>query len=506
MRNFCLKPRHLAFAATAILAVHPTLWLINTWQDPSYDSHGFWLFLAAVGLFLWSVRSPLAPDTNRQAGGHEAIAISLLIVTSFVRLAGQILAINILGATALIIDVYALGILCRLPERQNAVSPGWLAFVFALSLPFANLLQRTAGYVLQLVSAHGARSLMGLFADVEGSGIRILVNGQEIFVDLPCAGTGCILWLLLFFGILMTLRRPALFSGFLGLFGVLLCAYVVNTLRITLLAVGIAWPAAVGHLDLLAQPWHDLLGIAVLVIGGFLPLCAVASRMSSGGAFSPMRYVPRLAVPENWRPGISLLFLIGALIIVNLPQKPVDVAETPRQPLALPAAIDQAVGRPVALSDRETRYFTQFGGQAAKMRYGENTLLVIETSAPLRHLHNPADCLRGMGLDVRYASLEYGVLPAAVYYATEPNGREWRVAASFVSDRGDFATSVPEAIWRWVRQPDTRWRMVQRITPANCEYETDARQWDRAVAAALDLRHAPDLLQASTLTRKELPE
>ncbi len=511
MRTHFTQPKNLAFLATAILALHPILWLVNTWQDPSYDSHGFWIFLTAAGLFFWSFRSPLTENRAGQKSIHENTAIALLILTSFIRLAGQMLAINILGAMALIIDVYALGILCRLPERQNAISPGWLAFVFAISLPFANLLQRTAGYVLQLVSAHGARNVMGLFADVEGSGIRMLLNGREILVDLPCAGTGCILWLLLFYGILMTLRRPPLFSGFLGLFGVVFCAYLVNTLRITLLAVGIAWPAAIGHLDLLAQPWHDLLGIAILVVGGFLPLCAVASRMPSGGAFSPMRYVPRFAMPEHWQPGVSLLFLTGALLIVNLPQKPLDVAEMPRKPLVLPAAIDQAVGRPIPLSDRETAYFTQFGGQAAKMQYGENTLLVIETSAPLRHLHNPADCLRGMGLHVRYASLEDGILPAAIYYAREPGGREWRVAASFVSDRGEFAMSVPEAIWRWTQQPDTRWRIIQRITPVHCEYEADARQWDHAIAAALDLKHQsdllqPDLLQAETPTRKELPK
>jgi hypothetical protein len=83
-------------------------------------------------------------------------------------------------------------------------------------------------------------------------------------------------------------------------------------------------------------------------------------------------------------------------------------------------------------------------------RYG---LLVVSTSAPLRHLHSPEECLAGNGHTVRYLGQTGGVTPSAVYRTTDPQGQSWRITVSFVSERGGWTPHVAEAIWRWLQAP-----------------------------------------------------
>jgi hypothetical protein len=73
-----------------------------------------------------------------------------------------------------------------------------------------------------------------------------------------------------------------------------------------------------------------------------------------------------------------------------------------------------------------------------------------------------------------------------VYKATTAEGQSYRIAVSFISDRGHLTSNVSEAVWRWVQEPGSVWSAVQRISP----WEQDAsitRRWDRAVLAALDI-------------------
>jgi len=88
-------------------------------------------------------------------------------------------------------------------------------------------------------------------------------------------------------------------------------------------------------------------------------------------------------------------FLIVAAVIVSLPRTPIDVAR-PDIKISLPLMIDNHEGTPSQLLPKEKTYFTQYGGAAAKASYGNNGLLLIQTSSPLRHLHSPDECLRGL--------------------------------------------------------------------------------------------------------------
>ena len=88
-------------AAAVVLAIDPVLWLVQTWRDPSYDSSGFIVFCVCAGLFLWSV-------TSERTAHHTVnlrLPLFLLAVSALTRLVGQVLAINVVGAITLVLDV-----------------------------------------------------------------------------------------------------------------------------------------------------------------------------------------------------------------------------------------------------------------------------------------------------------------------------------------------------------------------------------------------------------------
>jgi hypothetical protein len=112
---------------------------------------------------------------------------------------------------------------------------------------------------------------------------------------------------------------------------------------------------------------------------------------------------------------------------------------------------------------------------------------MVRTTAPLRHLHAPDECLRGGGHNVRHIGTRFDPVPTATYRADAPDGSAWRVEVTFVSSRNERAASVGEAVWLWLKTPGTAWTMVQRATPWN---EPDA-DFENAVIRALDLNPTP---------------
>ncbi|MBO0766863.1 MAG: exosortase T, partial [Hyphomicrobiaceae bacterium] len=195
----------LIATAALILALDPIRWLVSTWRDPAYDSNGFLVFLAAAGLLAWSSASPIIDPQRRRRG----LGLRLIALSASVRLSGQLLAINTIGALCLVVDVYALGLLMGLGGRRRAVSPAWLAVIFAFSLPLERIVQRSVGYLLQQVSAAGAcGALSTLYDSVVCEGVRIVLAGKDVLVDLPCSGARAILLTLLAFAAAAAVCRP----------------------------------------------------------------------------------------------------------------------------------------------------------------------------------------------------------------------------------------------------------------------------------------------------------
>ena len=113
-------------------------------------------------------------------------------------------------------------------------------------------------------------------------------------------------------------------------------------------------------------------------------------------------------------------------------------------------------------------------------------LTLVETSSPLRHLHAPDDCLRGLGYEVTFLGTRFEPVPTALYRARSETGGDWLVAVTFSSSSGEVTHNIAEAIWLWLKRPGTRWSSVQRITPWTLS-ETRLADFEAAAGAALDL-------------------
>ena len=479
-------PKFIFGVAALILAIDPILWLVRTWRDPSYDSSGFIVFCVCAGIFLWSITSDrLSHKINLR------FPLFLLTVSFLTRLVGQVFEINVIGAITLILDVYAIGHLAAVGFRKRPISPGWLAVCFAFSLPLERIIQRTIGYGLQSVSADGACLVLGnIFDNVRCNGIRILINHQDVLVDLPCSGARALLLLLLFYSACMSVCRPGFVKGIVGFGITLLSGVFVNVLRIIFLATGIAYPNYFMGIDVMQTPWHDLSGMVFLAIG-CLPVIYWALLVYNPNHFQGNSNDKKERQIEKPLLGINPLyqavgFLVLAFVIINLPRQPIDVAK-PNIKVNLPSWIHGNIATPVSLFPKEKAYFIKYGGAAAKAIYGEHGLLIVKTSAPLRHLHSPEECLRGLGFDVQYKGVSHKILPTAIYKATASDGASYRVAVSFVSSHGHVVSNVSEAVWNWMQQPEGTWYALQRISPWDLE-DIESNQWDHAVKAAMDIR------------------
>jgi hypothetical protein len=180
----------------------------------------------------------------------------------------------------------------------------------------------------------------------------------------------------------------------------------------------------------------------------------------------------------------ALAFFLLALVIITRTPHPVDSGSVLDTPYA-PRFLAGEYGQVVPLLDKERHYFERFGGAAIKVQYAERGLLITQTQSPLRHLHAPDECLRGLGFSVDYVGSHATFLPTAVYRAQSPDGRLWRVSVSFVSRSGKTATHVAEAVWHWFRTPET-WMAMQRIAPWDSP-TAENRDWDQQLFAALDI-------------------
>lgn len=463
-------------AAALVLAIEPARWLIASWIQPAYGSNGHWVALLVVALFAWSRSSPLLRPEPAPVG-----VIWLLAASTAVRGAGQLLGISIVGALTLAVDVYALARLARLDVRVRALSPAWLAVLFCFALPLERVLQRAIGFVLQSVSAEGACALLAPFADsLTCSGVRIILDGRDVLVDLPCSGASGLTTLMMLFAALAALCRPTWLRAALGCGLVVIAGFMSNSVRIAALAVGLAHPERLGGIDVMAAPWHELIGLFALVLG-LLPVLVWAAD-TRPVPYPRSRNRPPVALP--YRAAAGALALAAALVVVSLSPRPVDVARY-TEPFALPPTLAGWSFTRRALSDTERNYFVRYGGMAAKGDYGPFGVVVVRTTAPLRHLHGPDECLRGAGYAVRYRGAALDAYPTALYEATAPSGERLEVAVRYLSDTGQVTSNIAEAVWRWLNQEAGSWTMVQRITPVAAPPDL-TRAFDAALMAALD--------------------
>ncbi len=486
--------------AMLLLAYEPMRWLIHTWQDVSYDSTGIWAFIATLILLIWSASSPLIslrPAKNK-------LAIGLLISTALLRLLGQVLAINTLGALALVVDIYAIALLLRVKQRECAISAGWLAILFAFSLPIERIIQRVVGYGLQeLSSTVSCAVLTSTLDNVSCHGTRIAVAGQQFLIDLPCAGTNSLVVLAVTMTLGMVLARPGYRQSALAMLIVLISAFASNILRILLLVfASLSEQLEKWNIDVMMQPWHDIVGFIALAPFLYLifrfclkiyhkpirphafidKICwTVPDSIKQDGWWLQTRSQYQPYLPILW----SVLFLIAALTTVNLQRQALD-SQVTSPIMDLPIMLGDQYAQPIDLLLKEKAYFTQFGGDARKVIYGKRQLLITKTSSPLRHLHAPDECLRGLGFEVSYLGTIDQPITTAIYKAISPDGSVWKVAVSFFSNDSKIASNVSEAVWQWLQNPQQIWYSMQRISPWQQFSDKEDKQWDQHILNALE--------------------
>ncbi len=203
--------------------------------------------------------------------------------------------------------------------------------------------------------------------------------------------------------------------------------------------------------------------VDVLVQGLFLALVAAAFVHRPRRISWDFRQRPRRTATAA---GVTVVAGCVAVVVLHLHAPgPIDKGAALAAP-PLPLHFAGRALETVPLSANERDFFAAVGGNAAKGRYGELSLLVVESRSPLRHLHSPTWCLAGLGHDVKFLGYADLPFPAARYRGTSPEGIVYEVESTFVSSAGDVVPEISEAIWRWLLEPRLVWRSVQLFGPA----------------------------------------
>ena len=319
--------------AMLLLAYEPMRWLVYTWQEVSYESTGIWAFIATFILLIWSVSSPLI--SLRPA--KTKLVIVLLIGTVLLRLLGLVLAVNTVGALVLIIDIYVIALLLRVKQRECAISAGWLVILFSFSLPIEHIIQQVVGYGLQALSSTVSCAILTSTLDnISCHGARIAVAGQPFLINLPHAETNSLVVLAVMMTVGIVLARPGYRQSASAMLIVLLSTFASHILRILLLVfASLSEYLEKWNIDVMAQPWHDIIGLIALAPFIYLivsfclhiyhkpirphafidKICwTVPDSIKQDGWWLQTRSQYHRYLPILW----SVLFLIASLATINL--------------------------------------------------------------------------------------------------------------------------------------------------------------------------------------------
>jgi exosortase/archaeosortase family protein len=468
-------PTVLLVPGLVALVAEPAAWLVGTWAYGDGLDPGLLLALGCVALAARSVASGPAPHSAR-AG------IALLLVAAGVRLAGRLLDVSHIGAVALCLDVVALAVALGVRHRPRPIQPWALGGLFLLTLPAESLLQHFLGNPLRLVSARAAALVLRpLYPGLEHQGVHLVAPGRALEVDVACSGARGLLLLTTLALIAAAVRQTSAKGLAAGVGAVLTGALIANTTRLVLLFVQPAW---------LAQPAHTWVGLVGLALGA-LPLVWLLRRSSPLLAAAPSHRVTPSGVSTVRVVGAAAFSLLAIAVSVA-PHRPLDVS-APVAGVGLPHNLGSWVGQDMAATDQERAYFDRYGGVLDRRGYetpaGVFQVIVVRTTAPVRHLHRPEYCLRGTGHALERLGVQREPVPTVVFRTTDDADQSWRVAATFASTDGRYADSVSGVFWSWVAQPGSTWMLVERIAPWDaCATQPETCQaFDLALFTALDL-------------------
>ncbi len=238
----------------------------------------------------------------------QSVGLGLLLFSACVRAAAQVADINLVGALVLAVDVYAIALLLGTGTRQRAVAPFWLAVVFCFCLPLEPWLQRLLGTPLQWLSAQGACGLLSVGVDdLICDGMRLSVHGVEVSVDLACSGSQLLVQASLLLALLFACAAPRPLTLAVGVLLSLLLVWLLNAVRIALLALGLAYQP--WGLDVMAPNVHAAIGLLCFALLALAMLVWARSEQQSVKQ-TPVQ-PPVLIGPLNYRSASRSWWTLG---------------------------------------------------------------------------------------------------------------------------------------------------------------------------------------------------
>jgi hypothetical protein len=167
---------------------------------------------------------------------------------------------------------------------------------------------------------------------------------------------------------------------------------------------------------------------------------------------------------RHWPAAAALLFLLGALLPLALPQP--DAHAAAPQHVEWPHEWDGRALRPLATTPVEQRFAARFPGAIGRFDDGERVLVLRSVTRPTRMLHPAADCFRGLGYRLAATRLERDARQRLwrCFEATAPDGERLRVCERIES--ADGSAFVDASAWFWAASSGSSsgpWRAVTLV-------------------------------------------
>ena len=461
-----LKKARVLSALTWLALMALALWPVGLWMgrrmiDGSDDPLGGLALLALGGWVVWQRRRFWR--TPRPWHLSAAVAGAVL-ATTLHHLHWPDLAVALVALLSL-----AACLLAWLPGRV-AQAPVWGLAV--LSLPVLASLQFYAGYPLRVVTAELSGLLLRIGHTVERAGSSLWVDGQLVIVDAPCSGVQMV-WLGYFTACAVALvcgRRDRTFMLRLPVVGLLVLTG--NVVRNTVLVAAQAADAP------LTGWMHDVVGLMVLglVFGGIAWIIGMAEssgQTRSRRSLASSRIHPAFHRYLGAAGGFILVAcalshgMVGGSLDENSQTRRPDAAADSALASEWPSHWRGAPLRPLALSEVEQRFASQFPGRLTRMTDGHQVLVLRTVTRPTRMLHPAADCYRGLGYQITRERLELqdNAQPWRCFEARRA-GRAVRVCERISDAAGqsyaDTSAWYWGAVWRRTQGP---WTAVTVATP-----------------------------------------
>ena len=428
-----------------------SLWPIWYWSarrmtDGSDDPLGV-LALIALLVLVARARRQL---TQAPRVGWTMASLCLASAALYATTSLPVLIAGVLAVAAMTCGVLAVR------DDAHPVLP-WLGLGL-LALPVISSLQFFVGYPLRVVTAQVSSWVLhgfGIVALREGS--TLAIDGHLIMVDAPCSGIQ-MAWVAYFTACLaaawLGLRDCVFVKRIAGVGALVLAGNIVrNTLLVALEADRVAKP----------QWMHELVGILVflcvctavllLVIRGAAKRdsdsVAAVGNATDGDAATA---APPDPAGRTRRAAMSLAAMgFVALALTPMLRSSPAVAHAAIVQPEWPNDYDGARIRPLALSEVEQRFATQFPGAIARFTDERRVITLRHVTAPTRKLHPAADCYRGLGYRVSQIALaQRADAPAArlqrCFLATK-HGRRLRVCEYIEDAAGNSFTDT--SAWYW---------------------------------------------------------